>query len=52
MVDVWEIRKHKLYGDNACPNHPQSQSLVGDLLPVAGAKGMRVGKLGELFLCG
>ena len=50
IVDVWEIRKLKLYGDDACPNHPQSQSLAGDPLPVAGAKGMRVGKLGELYV--
>ena len=31
MVDVWEVRKQMLYGDDACPSHLQSQSSVGDL---------------------
>ena len=30
-MDVWEVRKQILYGDDACPSHLQSQSLVGDL---------------------
>ena len=31
IVDVWEVRKQILYGDDTCPSHLQSQSLVGDL---------------------
>ena len=31
IVDVWEVRKQVLYGDDACPSHLQSQSSVGDL---------------------
>ena len=31
FVDVWEVRKQILYGDDACPSHLQSQSSVGDL---------------------
>ena len=30
-MDVWEVRKQILYGDDACPSHLQSQSSVGDL---------------------
>ena len=37
----------RLYGDNACPSHPQSQSLPRDLLSVAGVNGIRAGKLGK-----
>ena len=29
IVDVWEVRKQILYGDDACPSHLQSQSSVG-----------------------
>ena len=31
IVDVWEVRKQILYGNDARPSHLQSQSLVGDL---------------------
>ena len=31
IVDVWEVRKQILYGDDTCPSHPQPQSSVGDL---------------------
>ena len=31
IVDIWEVRKQVLYGDDACPSHLQSQSSVGDL---------------------
>ena len=36
IVDVWEVRKQILYGDDACPSHLQSQSSVGDLGGVTG----------------
>ena len=26
IVNMWEVRKQKLYGDDACPNKLQSQS--------------------------
>jgi hypothetical protein len=42
IVDVWEIRKARLYGDNPDVQQSQSQCLSGDLGDVAG----RVGKLG------
>ena len=40
IVDVWEVRKQILYGDDACPS--QSQSSVGDLGGVTGVDGYRV----------
>ena len=48
IVDVWEIRKQILYGEDACPTHLQSQSLVGDLGGVTGVDGHRSGKLAKL----
>ena len=45
IVDVWEVRKQILYGDDTCPSHLQSQSLVGDLGGVTGVNGHRSGKL-------
>ena len=36
IVDIWEVRKLILYGDDACPRHLQSQSSVGDLGGVTG----------------
>ena len=45
-MDVWEVRKQVLYGDDACPSHHlQSQSSVGDLGGVTGVDGHRSGKL-------
>ena len=44
-MDVWEVRKQILYGDDACPSHLQSQSSVGDLGGVTGVDGHRSGKL-------
>ena len=29
IVNVWEVRKQKLYGDDTCPNQLQSQSSIG-----------------------
>ena len=29
IVNVWEVRKQKLYGDDSCPNQLQSQSSPG-----------------------
>ena len=44
-MDVWEVRKQILYGDDACPSHLQSLSSVGDLGGVTGVDGQRSGKL-------
>ena len=44
-MDLWEVRKQILYGDNACPSHLQSQSSVRDLGGVTGDDGQRSGKL-------
>ena len=44
-MDVWEVRKQILHGDDACPSHLQSQSSVGDLGDVTGVDGQRSGKL-------
>ena len=45
IVDVWEVRKQILYGDDACPiaSHLQSQSSVGDLGGVTRVDGHRSG---------
>ena len=45
LVDVWEVRKQKLYGEDACH---QCQTLAGDAGPVTGGGGLRVSKLGKL----
>ena len=42
VVDVWEARKQKLYGDDSCPS--QLQSLAEDL-KLDGVEGQRDGKL-------
>ena len=44
IVDIWEVRKQILYGDDACPSHLQSLSSVGDLGGVTGVDGQRSGK--------
>ena len=36
IVDVWEVRKQKLYSEDACPSHHQCQTLTGDAGPVTG----------------
>ena len=43
IVDVWEVIKI-LYGDDSCPGQLQCQSSAGDLWPVAGVGGFRVGE--------
>ena len=43
---VWQVRKHKLYGDDSYPGQLQRQSLARDRGLVAGVGG-RVGKLGK-----
>ena len=48
IVGVWEVRKQKLYGEDACPSHHQCQTLAGDVGPVTGGGGLRVSKLGKL----
>ena len=44
IVNVWEVRKQKLYGDDSCPNQLQSQSSPGGLGGVTGVEGKRGGK--------
>ena len=41
VVDVWEARKQKIYGEDSCPG--QLQSSAGDL-QLSGGNGQRVGK--------
>ena len=48
IVDVWEVRKQKLYGEDACPSHHQCQTLARDAGPVMGGRGLRVNKMGKL----
>ena len=38
-VNVWEVRKQKLYGDDTCPNQLQSQSSTGGLGGATGVEG-------------
>ena len=45
IVDVWEVRKQILYGDDACPSHLQSQPSVGELGCVTGVDRQTRGKL-------
>ena len=45
IVDVWEVRKQKLYGKDTCPSHRQCQTLTGNAGPVTGSGGLRVSKL-------
>ena len=47
IVNVWEARKQKLYGDDSCPNQLQSQSSPGGLGGATGVEGQRDGKFGE-----
>jgi hypothetical protein len=61
IVDVWEIRKARLYGDNPDVQQSQSQCSSGDLGDVAGRDGKLgcpvgksghpVGKLGVICVC-
>ena len=48
IVDVWEVRKQKLYGEDTCPSHRQCRTLTGDAGPVTGGGGLRVSKTGKL----
>ena len=34
IVDVWEVRKQKLYGEDTYPSHHQCPTLAGDAGPV------------------
>ena len=47
IVNVWEVRKQKLYGDDSCPNQLQSQSSPGGLGGATGVEGQRDGKFRE-----
>ena len=48
IVNVWEVRKQKLYGEDTSPNHHQCQTLAGDAGPVTGSGGLRDSKMGKL----
>ena len=48
IVDEWEVRKQKLYGEDTFPSHHQCQTLAGDAGPVTGGGGLRVSKMGKL----
>ena len=48
IIGLLEIRnKYILHGDDSCPGQVPSQSSAGDLGPLAGVGGFRVGKLGK-----
>ena len=40
IVDVLEVRKQKLYGEDTCPSHRQCQTVTGDAGPVTGGGGL------------
>ena len=44
IVNVFEVRKQKLYGDDSCPNQLQSQSSPGGLGVATGVEGQRDGE--------
>ena len=39
---IWEERKSRLYGNNACAHSPRPQSPIGDLGDTAGRSGKRL----------
>ena len=41
IVNVWEVKKQKLYGDDSCPNQLQSQSSPGGLGGATGVEGAK-----------
>ena len=47
IVNVWEVRKQKLYGDDSFPDQLQSQSSPGGLGGATGVEGQRDGKFQE-----
>ena len=51
IVNMWEVRKQKLYGDDSCPNQLQSLSSPGGLRGATGFEGQRDGKFREGKLC-
>ena len=49
IIDGWEVRKQKLYGEDICPSYHQCQILAGDTgLVTGGGGGLRVSKMAEL----
>ena len=48
IVDVLEVRKQKLYGEDTCPSHRQCQTVTGDAGPVTGGGGLGVSNMGKL----
>ena len=52
IVNVFEVRKQKLYGDDSCPNQLQSQFSPGGLGGATGVEGQRDGEFREgKFYC-
>ena len=39
IIDIWEERKSKLYGDVVCAQQPHPHSPTGDLGEIAGVNG-------------
>ena len=39
IIDIWEERKSKLYGDVECAQQPRPHSPTGDLGEIAGVNG-------------
>ena len=40
IIDIWEERKSKLYGDVECAQQPRPHSPTGDLGKIAGVNGL------------
>ena len=51
IIDVWEVRKVKLYGEPCC-TQPQSQSSAGDPRDGTVVGGQRRGKFGKFSQSG
>ena len=51
IVNMWEIRKQKQYGNDGCPNQLHSQSSPGGLVGIAGVGGQMLdeGKLNCVY---
>ena len=47
ILNMWDVRKQKLYHDDTCPNQLQYQSSPGGLGGAAGVEGHRDGKFLE-----
>ena len=57
IVNAWEVRKQKLYGDDSCPNQLRPQSSPGGLGGAAGVEGKGMVSSGDVscivcYACG